>query len=51
MEASTQVRQLTDMYAPGLLALLDILAAKLFGKRIADDLRRVKHLIEASVTD
>ena len=47
--ASTQVRQVSDIYARGLLAPLGVLAAKLLGKRIADDLRRAKHLLETSV--
>ena len=46
---STQVRQVSDIYARGLLAPLGVVAAKLLGKRIADDLRRAKHLLEASV--
>jgi len=46
---STRVRQVTDIYASGLLASLGVLAAKLLGKRLADDLRRAKHLLEATV--
>jgi hypothetical protein len=46
---STQVRQVSDIYARGLLAPLGMLAARLLGKRIADDLRRAKHLLETSV--
>jgi uncharacterized membrane protein len=46
---STQVRQVSEIYASGLLAPLGVLAAKLLGKRIADDLRRAKHLLEATV--
>ena len=46
---STQVRQVSDIYARGLLAPLGVLAAKLLGKRIANDLRRAKHLLETSV--
>jgi len=45
----TQVRQVSDIYARGLLAPLGVLAARLLGKRIANDLRRAKHLLETSV--
>ena len=46
---STQVRQVSEIYARGLLAPLGMLAARLLGKRVADDLRRAKQLLEASV--
>src|SRR5690242_17132242 len=44
----TRVRQVTDMHAGGLLAPLGWLAARLLGKRLADDLRRAKRLLEAA---
>jgi uncharacterized membrane protein len=46
---STQVRQVTDMYAAGLMAPLGMLAARLFGKRLADDLHLAKRHLEATV--
>jgi hypothetical protein len=45
---STQVRQVTDMHVAGLLAPLGVLAARLLGPRLADDLRRAKRQLEAS---
>jgi hypothetical protein len=36
------------MHAAGLLAPLGRLAARLLGKRLADDLRRAKRLLEAA---
>ena len=42
------VRQVSDMHAAGLLAPLGRLAARLLGKRLADDLRRAKRLLEAA---
>jgi hypothetical protein len=44
----TQVRQVTNMRAAGMLAPLGWLAARLLGKRLAADLRRAKHLLEAA---
>jgi uncharacterized membrane protein len=44
----TSVRQVTDMHAAGLLAPLGWLATRLLGKRLADDLRRAKRLLEAT---
>jgi hypothetical protein len=42
------VRQVTGMHAAGLLAPLGWLATRLLGKRLVDDLRRAKRLLEAT---
>jgi uncharacterized membrane protein len=46
--SGTQVRQITTMRADGILGLVSGLVAKLFHKRLADDLRRAKQRLEAA---
>jgi hypothetical protein len=42
----TRVHQITDIHAAGLLAPLGMLAVRLLGKRLADDLRTAKRHLE-----
>jgi carbon monoxide dehydrogenase subunit G len=44
----TRVQQMSDIHAAGLWAPLGWLAARLLGKRLAEDLRRAKRLLEAT---